>query len=437
MSRRARLVLYLVVAHAGAAYAAWRWLGSGAAWTWWTAEIVLLVSLSLGIKLVVDVFAAVRFVDESTVLLATNDVMSRVRHVGQPEIDRLIDLYNSMIDHLRTERVAAREQQFFLAQVIAESPAAIVVLDFDGRVAHANPAARRVLGVEPISSGRPLAECAPWVASLIDDSTDGQPRIVADASGRRVRIVAGSFVDRGFRRRFVLAEELTEEMRQLERAAHEKLIRVLSHEVNNTVGASASLLASCLTYAPHLPDGDRRDFEQAIEIVRARTMQLGQFLSGFADVYRLPDPRLAPVSLRELVDEVVGVMTRKAAEAGVDVGMDVRDDWPTVDADRAQLGQVLVNVVKNAIEAAGPGGWVRVTYDVKDGTPRLLVEDSGPGLSEEARANLFTPFFSTKEGGQGVGLTFVREVLAQHGFECAFERVDGWPHRFAIAFRRR
>lgn len=437
MSRRARLVAYLVVAHVGAAYAAWRWLGSGAAWTWWIAELVLLVSLAVGIKLVVDVFAAVRFVDESTVLLATNDVMSRVRHVGQPEIDRLIDLYNSMIDHLRAERVAAREQQYFLAQVIAESPAAIVVFDFDRRVAHVNPAAHRVLGLDATSSGRSLADCAPWVSSVVDDITDGEPRIVSDASGRRVRIVSGSFIDRGFRRRFLLAEELTEEMRRLERAAHEKLIRVLSHEVNNTVGASASLLASCLTYAPHLPEGDRRDFEQAIDIVRNRTMQLGQFLSRFADVYRLPDPQLAPVGMRDLVDEVVGVMRGKAAEAGVELGMEVWDDWPVVTADRAQLGQVLVNVVKNAIEAAGPGGCVRLTHDVSEGTPRLLVEDSGPGLSDEARENLFTPFFSTKEGGQGVGLTFVREVLAQHGFACAFEQAEGRPHRFAIAFLRR
>ena len=108
MSRRVRLTAYLVIAHAGAGVAAWYGLRGASTWTWWLAEAVLVVSLLVGLKLVADVFAAVRFVDESQVLLATSDVMSRVRAVGQPQIDRLIDLYNTMIDQLRAERVGAK-----------------------------------------------------------------------------------------------------------------------------------------------------------------------------------------------------------------------------------------------------------------------------------------------------------------------------------------
>ncbi len=410
-------------------------LRGGEAWAWLLAELVLLTSLAVGLKLVADVFAAVRFVDESVVLLATSDVMSRVRPVGQPEIDRLIDLYNAMIDQLRAERVGAREQQHFLAQVIEASPAAIVVFDFDGRIAHLNPAADRILGIDSAMVGQRLGDVARWLEDAMADMAPREARVLARGTGRRVRVVSGTFIDRGFARRFVLAEELTDEMRRMERAAHEKLIRVLSHEVNNTVGASASLLSSCLTYARFLPAADRYDFEQAIGIVRGRTEQLGTFLAGFAEVYRLPPPRLEPVDLGRLAREAAVLLRALATTAAVTVTVDEHDAWPVVGVDRAQFGQVVVNVVKNAIEAAGHGGWVRVRPGGGDGPPVLLVEDSGPGLSPEARDNLFTPFFSTKDGGQGVGLTFVQEVLGQHGCDCSLEKRDGGVTTFTIAFR--
>ena len=107
---------------------------------------------------------------------------------------------------------------------------------------------------------------------------------------RRVKCHHGTFVDRGFPRSFLLIEELTEELRQFERAAYEKLIRVMSHEVNNTVAASNSLLHSSLAYAGELDAGNRHDFEQAIGIVIERTEQLGSFMRRFADVFRLPPP---------------------------------------------------------------------------------------------------------------------------------------------------
>ena len=154
-------------------------------------------------------------------------------------------------------------------------------------------------------------------------------------------------------------------------------------------------------------------------------------------MYRLPPPRLESVDLGALVGEAVAFLSPRASEHGVDVTVAGDPTWPTVRVDRAQVGQALVNVVKNAIEAAGRGGWVRARHVVGDDGPRLLVEDSGPGLTDDARQNVFTPFFSTKEGGQGVGLTLVQEVLANHGFDFALESTPGAPTTFTIAFRQR
>jgi nitrogen fixation/metabolism regulation signal transduction histidine kinase len=135
-----------------------------------------------------------------------------------------------------------------------------------------------------------------------------------------VRVLHGTFLDRGFRRSFYLLEELTDELRHSEKTAYEKLIRMLSHEVNNTVGASNSLLNSCLTYGVQLTPHDRADFEHALGVVIARTEQLSAFMASFADVVRLPSPQLALVDPAALVDGLLGLIRADAASRSCDRG---------------------------------------------------------------------------------------------------------------------
>jgi signal transduction histidine kinase len=241
-------------------------------------------------------------------------------------------------------------------------------------------------------------------------------------------------VDRGFPRRFVLLEELTEELRRYERQAYEKLIRMLSHEVNNSAGAASSLLHSCLTYAPQLREGDRQDFENAIGVAITRTEHLSSFLKGFADVVRLPAPRRAPVDVREVLEGIVALWRPVAEASGIEWRWELSGAPGPIALDRAQIEQVFVNLLKNAIEAVGRDGRITFRLGTRGDRTVLEVEDTGRGLSEEARANVFTPFFTTKPGGQGLGLTLVREVLSQHGFDHSLEGPPGGPTRFTIVF---
>ncbi len=200
-----------------------------------------------------------------------------------------------MVDALRGERVQLQEQQHFLARILHESPGGIVVLDFDGRVSLANPAAERLLQAPGDALTGAAARRARPCARPRPGGARRQVSVAclpcgADAASRAQH---GTFLDRGFRRSFFLLEELTEELRHSEKAAYEKLIRMLSHEVNNTVGATNSLLNSCLTYGVQLDPHDRADFEHALGVVIARTEQLSAFMASFADVVRLPAPRLA------------------------------------------------------------------------------------------------------------------------------------------------
>jgi two-component system nitrogen regulation sensor histidine kinase NtrY len=431
---RAKFVLYLVLVHGLLAWAA-VWLIHTNAWWLFAAEAVFIASFSTGLLLIHRFFASLDFIRESAQLLEDSDLMSRYREVGQPGIDRLVRVYNRMVDSLRDERVRLQEQQQFLARVLRESPGGILVLDFDGRVEMANPAALRLLQSDAAGvNGRNLVELDRPLTSDLAALAGGQSRVLALWGGRRVRAAHGTFLDRGFRRSFYLLEELTEELRQSEKAAYEKLIRMLSHEVNNTVGASNSLLNSCLSYASQLRTDDRTDFEHAIGVVIGRTAELNTFMRSFADVVRLPPPRRQMVAPEALVDDLTRLVGAECAKRNITLRREVEADGVTVSMDRGQIEQALLNVAKNGIEAIGSGGTLTIRLTRRDGRRVLEVEDTGPGIPADVRDQLFTPFFSTKEGGQGIGLTLVQEILANHQFGYALDAPSGGPTRFTIAF---
>jgi signal transduction histidine kinase len=338
-----------------------------------------------------------------------------------------------MVDRLRDERVRLAEQQHFLAQVLDASPSGIIVLGFDDEVASLNPAAARLLDREAAQvAGRRVTAVESPLAAALGALGAGESRVVGFDGASRVRISRGQFVDRGFPRGFYVVEELTGELRQAERAAYEKLIRVMSHEVNNTVASSTSLLQSSLTYARELGADSRTDFEGALAVVIARTTQLNTFMRGFADVFRLPPPAVQPVDLVAILERVVRLQSARPEASGIAWEWDLDAPSIRVAADPAQLEQALVNIVKNAVEAVGGAGTIAIRATAAPVV--LVIEDSGPGLTAEAQANLFTPFFSTKPNGQGIGLTLVSEILAGHDFDYALERTDRGTTAFRITF---
>jgi nitrogen fixation/metabolism regulation signal transduction histidine kinase len=437
VSLRVRFLLYLIAVHALMAVVAAFVIAQQ---RWWlvAVEVTIVGSFLMGLALIRRFLSSLDFVRESAQLLEDSDFMSRVREVRQADVDRLIHVYNRMVDALRGERVQLQEQQHFLSLVLRESPGGILVLDFDGRITLANPAAERLLQVEPGTGAGMLLESVerPLAADLLELGP-GERRVLSVWGGRRVRALHGTFLDRGFRRSFFLLEELTEELRESEKAAYEKLIRMLSHEVNNTVGASNSLLKSCLVYQGQLREDDRHDFGHALAVVIARTEQLSAFMRSFADVVRLPPPRLAPVDPAEMVDRLVELVRVQAESRRVTVVREGPARLDPVALDRGQMEQALLNVIKNALEAIGSDGRLVIRVTAADGVPALAIEDSGPGLTDEVRAHLFTPFFSTKEGGQGIGLTMVQEILSGHGFPFALEGPPGGPTVFTVQLQAR
>ena len=432
LSLRAKIVLYLVLIHVVLGVISFIALRES---RWWllAVEGLFVVSIFLGTMLVRSFFVPLDLIRTGAELMSERDFTSQFREVGQPEMDALVRIYNQMIERLRDERLTLQERNYFLDRLLSASPAGVLTLDFDGRVSSLNPAARELLQVlDDEALGHPLSEIGPLGEALAAVPV-GKSRVVAHGP-RRLKVSRAEFFDRGFPRTFLLVGELTEELRASEKAAYGKLIRMMSHEVNNSVGAVSSLLDSFRGYGEDLSEEDRRDFLGAIDVAVNRMERLGAFMNGFAEVVRLPEPDRRPCDLRQLLEEILLLLRPELERRRIQAEWIANGPVPPVDLDRNQIEQVLVNVLKNAMESIGEDGRIALRL-VSDGErPVLSISDTGRGIPEEVRPLLFTPFFSTKRDGRGLGLTLIREILIAHGAGFGLENRPEGGAEFRVRF---
>ena len=409
MTLRARIVAWLVVLHLLLAGAGVFVLLKYPLWLF-VVEALFIVSIVVSYRLLRALFVPLDLVRTGAQLITDRDFATRFVAIGQPEMDALIGVYNRMIDRLREERLAAEEERHLLTSIVEASPSGIVICDFDGNIEQLNPAAQRLVTPELLVEMRTLGA--------------GESRLVSRDLPRRMKVWRAEFRDRGFAKSFFIVDEMTEELRLSEKAAYEKLIRMMSHEVNNSVGAVRSLLESALRYAPQVGESDRGDFVNALTISSARIDALNRFMTGFADVVRIPAPRRTRVQLGALIERIAAFLR---PDLGSIVLTTAVDD-SAADVDESQFEQVLINVVRNAAESIGSSGTIDIT--LRDGT--LTVADSGTGIADEDAADLFTPFFTTKRDGRGLGLTIVQEILANHSFAYSLHNREGGGAEFRV-----
>jgi nitrogen fixation/metabolism regulation signal transduction histidine kinase len=411
-------------------------------------EVALLGSLALGWRLVGRALEPLAYTRRFQDLLQDQQYANRLAAPGLHELDALVGTFNSMLAALHRERLAIGEQQGFLDRLLEATPAAVLVFDFDHAISLLNASAAALLGLDrPL--GQPLSA---WVtgdggfaaaldtrarersrdlAAQLDALPLGDSRLLTDTEGRRYRAQRGQFFDRGFARHFLMVEELTAELEDSERATYARLVRVLAHEVNNTVAATGSVLDSLLTYRGQLAERDAGDFATAIVAVKRRNTRLGEFIDRFTRVVKMPEPELRPAAISEVMDDILWLNREQCASRGILLGWGPCDKVPALALDVQLMEQALLNIVKNAIEAidaqheadGSTGGFIRIELEDEGGRVRLSVIDSGGQLDATPVRQLFTPFFSTKKGGQGIGLMFVREVLSRHG--CTFSLAPG------------
>jgi nitrogen fixation/metabolism regulation signal transduction histidine kinase len=434
VSLRAKFILYLVFTHVV--------FTATAVWLLWNDRIWLLavegffvVSLVLGLWLIRAMFRPIDLLRTAAEFIKAHDFSTRLRETGQVELDPLIQVYNRMAENLRQERIRGEEQEHFLQRIISASPSGVLTLDLDGNVSMANPRAETLFNREAGELlGRRLEDLGSPLADELATMRPEQTRMVSLQGRRRIRCRMLTFMDRGFARRFVVMDELTDELHRSEKAAYEKLIRMMSHEVNNTVGAVGSLLNSCLNYGGQLAPGDRTDFADALGVAISRTGRMNQFMQEFAEVVRLPEPRRRPTDLAPLLEEIARLLRKESETRRVRWRWETEEGLPPVSLDPAQMEQVFINVCKNSLEAIGENGTITVRLGLDRGRPFAVLRDNGGGIPPEIRDKLFTPFFTSKQDGQGIGLTMVQEILLAHGFDFSLETEPPGHTTFTVLF---
>ena len=370
-------------------------------------------------------------------LLREQDFSSRLSQVGQYEADRIVNIFNRMMEQLKNERLRMREQNHFLDLLIQASPMGVIILTMDDEVSQLNPMAVKMLGVrmEEALAKRLDQMDSPLAAELSAIPKD-ETAVLRLNDANIYKCTHSTFIDRGFKHPFFLIERMTEEVMRAEKRAYEKVIRMIAHEVNNTTAGITSTLDT-VEQALSTED-DMEDICDVMRVCTERCFSMSRFITRFANVVKIPEPSLVPVRLNELVAMCKRFMEGMCNDRNIELHLECDPEVGMVRMDASLLEQVLVNIIKNAAESiegdTGENG-KQGEIIVRTAAPASVeVVDNGPGISKETEAKLFSPFFSTKPNGQGIGLVFIREVLSRHGCTFSLRTCNDGLTRFRILF---
>ncbi|HEX7047102.1 MAG TPA: ATP-binding protein [Gammaproteobacteria bacterium] len=310
---------------------------------------------------------------------------------------------NQLGETLRRQRFEAREASTLLNKIIGEIDIAVLAFDGARYVILANPAAERLFRMRDLS-GR--SADALGVTDLLEHRSRRIEAREFPSGGGRWDVWTGSFRESGLPHHLLVISNLSRALREEERKAWRRLVRVMGHELNNSLAPIKSMAA--LLHERSLrelePGELKTDLVESLDVIGQRAESLNRFMSAYAKLAKLPAPRRERVGLRKLVENVA------AMDGAGHIRIEGEDVTVSVDPD--QLSQLLINIVRNARDAAGADGDIRVCWERREGLLYLDVLDNGPGIS--GTENLFVPFFTTKPHGSGIGLALSRQIAEAH-----------------------
>ena len=395
------------------------WRGDYTAKTQWTLTVVIAgVWLGFAFSLRERIVRPLQTLSNILAALREEDYSIRARGARRDEaLGEVMIEVNALGDTLKEHRLGALEATALLRKVMEEIDVAVLAFDGEQRLQLVNRAAERllaqpserILGQRAAEMG--LQDCLEGdPVRTLQETFPGQP-----SATFRWRMHRTTFRERGLPHQLLVLSDVSRALREEELQAWQRLVRVLGHELNNSltpIKSVAGSLESLLLREPRPADW-QDDVQQGLRVIGTRAEALSRFMGAYARLARLPKPKLAPVDVGAWVRRVVGLETRMrvALRPGPEL---------TIRADGDQLEQLLINLLRNAVDATQEtGGAVRVGWTRNARHLEVWVEDEGPGLANTA--NLFVPFFTTKPSGSGIGLVLSRQIAEAHGGTLTLE----------------
>ena len=335
------------------------------------------------------------------------------------ELGQMVAMYNEVSDTLRAERSAVRQRELLLEKALEASPAAIVLTNAVDRILFANREARTLVGGGHRLEGRALGDVAaaspPAFAAALRDRQEALVTLPVAGAEESFHLTHRAFELNAQRHHLVMVRHATPELRRQEMAAYKRVIRVINHELNNTLAPVSSLVHSAKLLAAK-PDEKER-IGDVFDTIDECVKRLHAYLDGYASFARLPSPRLRPVELPAFLEQLRELHR-----------FELVGDVPPVRLliDDAQIQSVLLNLLKNAREAGSPPDEIRLRVERTDGGGvAIAVLDRGRGMDPATFARAVVPFYSSKDKGTGLGLALSREILDAHGGRLTLAVRDG------------
>jgi len=392
------------------------WTGPYSSKLEWTLTILMVVAwLSFAFTAQSRVIFPLRTLSNLLAALREGDFSIRARGANEPDVlGEVLREVNALGETLRQQRLGALEATALLRKVMEEIDVSVFAFDGMGSLRLVNRAGERVLNQpEERLLGRTAEELG--LTECLQGETPRIAQIAFPGKSGRWEIHRGRFREGGLPHELLVITDLSRALREEERQAWQRLIRVLGHELNNSLAPIKSVaenLGSMLGRKERASDW-QEDMRSGLNIIAARTDGLARFMNAYARLAKLPPPAFQQVDVGGWIRRITGLEPRLTIQ--LQAGPELK-----IQADPDQLDQLLINLVRNATDAAlETGGGVRVGWERENGYIRVWVQDEGPGIPNPT--NLFVPFFTTKPSGSGIGLVLSRQIAEAHGGSLTLE----------------
>lgn len=420
----------------GAMSGALVWLTLGDDTLWLAIIVMLAVCYFCSMWLTRRLSESLQALEIGLLNFKDNDFSVSLHPYGEPQLDALVSLYNQASAKLRSERQFIYQRELMLDKVIQNSPNVMLLIDDSQRVIYANGAARHLFNQGVKVEGMLLPDLVVMLPDTLKaalsseqeglfsmggsgaDGVDSHSNTDADSSDVETwHISRGRFTQNNQQHHLILLKQLTKELNRQEVAVWKKVIRIISHELNNSVAPIASMVNSGKFLTQHL---DNSKLQLIFDTIENRTTHLSQFISHYAQFAKLPLPQKASIDWAK--------MTQQLAQQ---YPFNLLSPLPVkpIKLDAVQLEQVFINLLKNAHESGAEADTVSITFEeVTHPINGLLikVDDQGCGMSSEVLSQALLPFYSTKQSGTGIGLPLCREIIEAHGGRISMQnRVEG------------
>lgn len=355
--------------------------------------------------------------------------------------------FNEVLEAFRKARSEKEEHWQYLNSVVQQVRTGILSYDIDGNVQLMNANAKKFMGVTSIKNIKELIQINPRLYHAVNSVDAGKSELYKSGNDLYLTIQSTELRIRGIDVKLVTLQNIQPELQKQELEAWQNLTRVLRHEIMNSITPISSLTSTLREILDHdmtkkahgtyeLKDEGADDLREGLSTIENRSKGLIKFIDAYREYTSLPKPKMTTVRLKDLIEKVAMLMKTELRKTNIDFQYEYSSEYLTIQADEEMIEQVLINLLKNAIEALHEteNPTLRLIGRYDENAIKIEVIDNGPGIIKEAREHIFVPFYTTKRTGSGIGLSLSRQIMQMHNGSLSVESEPDVQTVFTMKF---